>query len=260
MAGKDAYQREIMRPGIDKANLVHGLEELIPSDRRRLAEAGGYCWFCDAKEGCEMCDTGKIADKVAESEAMGTPTIAKKRHWDGKSKTANKRLKTEAGGGMNQSPLPMLSAPFLKQQSQPYFPQQPYSDYPGDSGYSQASPSASNFNAFGHNGNSQGDLLANNFNAFDQNFLHYQGRSDPLTTDWQVDPALLSLPDTNLYQFQGHGQQFNQPGITGSDPEEVLHEPKYAPDPSPVPELSSDIAQVSFKPSQDANPLPPPAI
>ncbi|KAH8661374.1 hypothetical protein BGZ60DRAFT_83938 [Tricladium varicosporioides] len=73
MAGKIGQAREGMRPGIDKAAIVGGLEEVDPHDRRRMTEAGGHCWFCGARSSCESCHSKKIPEGVPEGHAS-TPS------------------------------------------------------------------------------------------------------------------------------------------------------------------------------------------
>ncbi|KAH6677514.1 hypothetical protein B0J14DRAFT_584485, partial [Halenospora varia] len=74
LAGKIGQAREGMRPGIDKAAIVDGLEEFDPYDRRKATEAGGNCWFCGAKSGCESCHSKKIPEDVLEDESLSTPS------------------------------------------------------------------------------------------------------------------------------------------------------------------------------------------
>lgn len=108
MAGVTGYARERLRPGVDKAFIVPGLEELSPADRRKLAEADGKCWFCGTK-GCDMCG-GRKFDQGSDSNT--------KRPGLGSSRLANKRLKTENYSGTNSMSSTILSDPYFQSHQQ----------------------------------------------------------------------------------------------------------------------------------------------
>jgi hypothetical protein len=78
--GKHGWEREAMRPGIDKAYIVHGLEEIGVSGRRARVEAGDHCWFCNAKGGCEACGAEQImARSMDQQQHHGSITLNIKR-------------------------------------------------------------------------------------------------------------------------------------------------------------------------------------
>lgn len=63
MLGASAEDRETMRPAIDTAGVVVGLEELGPAERRHFVERNGVCWFCASKPGCTTCKVVKLDDE-----------------------------------------------------------------------------------------------------------------------------------------------------------------------------------------------------
>jgi hypothetical protein len=66
--GKTVQEREGMRPVLDKAFIVEGLDELPMDERRRKMERAGICWFCGACGDCKSCGTG--AGKISEEEPV----------------------------------------------------------------------------------------------------------------------------------------------------------------------------------------------
>ena len=140
IAGVSGEARENLRPEIDSAMIVHGLDEFGVSGRRRMAEEGGTCWYCGAKTGCQYC--ALIKDEVgAEQEKLDEPGKKRQRCAGGKKdKTRNKRIKVEPRDN-NQPQTPAFSYPDPSHPSQwqNVFPT-PYSNtsFPASYGFTQA--------------------------------------------------------------------------------------------------------------------------
>ncbi|TVY89201.1 hypothetical protein LAWI1_G005132 [Lachnellula willkommii] len=58
--GEVGSVREKRRPGIDKARVAAGLEELTTAGRKKRVERWGFCWYCDAKGGCLGCGSKEL--------------------------------------------------------------------------------------------------------------------------------------------------------------------------------------------------------
>jgi hypothetical protein len=87
--------RENLRPEIDSAMIVHGLDEVGVPGRRKMAEDGGTCWYCGAKAGCQYC--APVRDEFgAEQEKPEDAGKKRRREAVGrKDKATNKRIKVE---------------------------------------------------------------------------------------------------------------------------------------------------------------------
>ncbi|RDL32452.1 uncharacterized protein BP5553_08908 [Venustampulla echinocandica] len=87
---KTGDERELMRPAIDSADIVVGLEEIDVQERKKAVEDHGKCWFCSAKRGCEDCGAGPVtAGDIKDEEpaaVAAAPATA----------TSNKRVRTES--------------------------------------------------------------------------------------------------------------------------------------------------------------------
>jgi len=59
-AGEAGFEREKRRPGIDKATIVAGLEELTAAERKNRVELRGFCWYCGHKGGCYGCASKEL--------------------------------------------------------------------------------------------------------------------------------------------------------------------------------------------------------
>jgi hypothetical protein len=73
--------------------IVHGLDELGVSGRRRMVEEGGNCWYCGAKAGCGVAIKAEAG--IGEEK---TESSRKKRRRDAggrKENPTNKRIKVE---------------------------------------------------------------------------------------------------------------------------------------------------------------------
>lgn len=101
-AGVPAELREKLRPGIDNADVVVGLDELTANDRRKLTEEGGHCWFCGSRNGCETCaadDKNETGSEITEINADEERSNDRKRHRTSmRGKPVNKRLSIRYGG------------------------------------------------------------------------------------------------------------------------------------------------------------------
>ena len=146
---------EHMRPAIDKARVVKGLEELDVSGRRRRVEEGGHCWFCNARGGCQTCGADMIVPiKEDQHTGYAAPKRGRKEPEADEaheSNRAGKRVKREntatPQGRFRASARPTIpawsSAPnTMYLESQASSP--PYPD-PGLSGWSATASQAGNF-------------------------------------------------------------------------------------------------------------------
>ncbi|PMD14082.1 hypothetical protein NA56DRAFT_406084 [Hyaloscypha hepaticicola] len=96
-AGILGEQRENLRPEIDSAMIVQGLDEVSVTGRRRMVEEDGKCWYCGATSGCQHCG-GAVIKVEAGAEQQEADDREKKRRRDagGKNGSAmNKRIKVE---------------------------------------------------------------------------------------------------------------------------------------------------------------------
>ncbi len=94
--GKQLWELDSLRPGIDTAEIVKGLEELNVSERRNRVEEGGHCWFCDARGGCQSCGASEITTVRGERQEYDTLKKIRKRQLDSEeSRIAGKRIKRE---------------------------------------------------------------------------------------------------------------------------------------------------------------------
>ncbi|KAK0106498.1 hypothetical protein ONS96_004123 [Cadophora gregata f. sp. sojae] len=138
-AGVVAADRESLRPRIDKATLVLGLDELGVPGRRRREEQNGNCWFCGATGGCKACGTTEI--ELTEDEVKVEATGKRKRDiGSAKGKEVVKKFKLEKDLGqktptrafeysaLNSPSHPRYPYPHVFTQEYQYFDQQPQSD------------------------------------------------------------------------------------------------------------------------------------
>ena len=94
---KSGRQRENMRPGIDRAHIMPGLEELDARDRRREAEIAGKCWFCGSSAGCTACGPKEAAIVPLESLPDRKPKRQAKEAPAGeKPRKSRRKLKVES--------------------------------------------------------------------------------------------------------------------------------------------------------------------
>lgn len=107
-AGVPDELRETLRPGIDNADVVVGLEELNADDRRKIAERGGHCWFCGSRNGCGTCGTN------TKAKTAGHQSPVKRQRLSTSGRAVNKRLKIQ-GIGMR----PRVSRQYVQRQEYP---------------------------------------------------------------------------------------------------------------------------------------------
>lgn len=145
-AGKSGFDKDMLRPGIDKAYIVLGLEELGIVGRRRVVEEGGHCWFCNARGGCGECGAREIK---AMEEQTGSiyreETPSKRRHQQPRTEKdrGSKRVKAERSEGQSSTPNSMYSspsAPISILGYSPHTPLTPAGSYPDPSTSSNWSP------------------------------------------------------------------------------------------------------------------------
>lgn len=135
---KGGSEREGMRPVLDKAFIVEGLEEFSMDERRRRVENAGLCWFCGAHGGGVGCGTGKVDGKgSAEKEKDGSLTGAKRRMPEPDMEQGrNKILRVEHKGSSMPTPLSVvLTQSSVPQPLDPAFQQYDYNS--GGFGYDQ---------------------------------------------------------------------------------------------------------------------------
>ncbi|KAH7395733.1 hypothetical protein BKA64DRAFT_68136 [Cadophora sp. MPI-SDFR-AT-0126] len=93
-AGISGADRESIRPRIDKATLVLGLDELGVTGRRRREEQNGNCWYCGATGGCKTCGAKEI--EPDEGEVKVEINGKRKRvRGSSKGKEVEKKVKVE---------------------------------------------------------------------------------------------------------------------------------------------------------------------
>ena len=73
------FEREILRPVLDKAFIAEGLGDVPMDERRVRMETAGICWHCGACGDCASCGTGIEARKAKENELDGWDRRGKKR-------------------------------------------------------------------------------------------------------------------------------------------------------------------------------------
>ncbi|CZR57413.1 uncharacterized protein PAC_07302 [Phialocephala subalpina] len=133
-AGKTGFEKDMLRPGIDKAYIVLGLEELGITGRRRQVEEDGHCWFCNARGGCKECGAHEIKPEDQQSRGMREETpIGKKRHREPRperERTHNKRVKVEKSEAGPSTPRSMFSTPRAPTSNLAYSPPINAGSYP----------------------------------------------------------------------------------------------------------------------------------
>jgi hypothetical protein len=120
--GISGLERENLRPEIDSAFIVEGLEEPNSDERRRRVEVGGHCWFCNAKRDCSSCKTKEVITSLEDDIEMSTPKRGRPEviTTKTKGKRVNKRVKVERrASSMNTVPRLMLSPPSVYHQESP---------------------------------------------------------------------------------------------------------------------------------------------
>jgi hypothetical protein len=125
-AGKIGHERNKMRPGVDSAEIVVGLEEPTVQQRRQMAEDDGKCWFCSAQGGCTTCGSKRIPEDVIPDEAAAptasiTPLPKRARHESEAKRGRRKKVKVEANEHTPQTPTPL---PASSESSPTSYPQQ----------------------------------------------------------------------------------------------------------------------------------------
>jgi hypothetical protein len=201
--GKTGPERENMRPEIDRAAVVEGLEELDVAERRQRSEAGGNCWFCGAKHGCSSCGQ---KNHPAATE-VPSPSPQSKRRQIGDTGLPRKRVRVERGGNMVQMRSPFQSQPLFAGYSQPTF--RPLGQIPAASPYlSTPNPARGGFPAFpddtlaqlssiseGMAGTWQGGYPSTGYTAFWESLNSIQGRSSAAIESSQRTEDIRSNTD-----------------------------------------------------------------
>ncbi|CAL3971750.1 unnamed protein product [Diplocarpon coronariae] len=82
-SGAIGHHRVVMRPKIDGASLVLGLEEIGVSGRRMKTERDGECWFCGAQGGCKSCGAKDIVELKEDEKPEITGFKKKRRKSEG---------------------------------------------------------------------------------------------------------------------------------------------------------------------------------
>ena len=198
LADRTGWEREGLRPVLDRAFIVEGLEEWNMDERRNRVEKAGLCWHCGADRGCETCGSGKM-QYSGEKEVLGIK-VKRGRVEAGvsKGKGANKRLKIDHAGSS-------ASTPFFEQQPlNPSLQQYDFSsgDYGNESSYDQFAQPTSIFNYQSQEVQLQAPVPQYTPGTWqnEQDFQDHGMYLDDLG-DGQIDPS--------LYQQQG-GEQVQQ--------------------------------------------------
>lgn len=128
-----------MRPKIDRASLVLGLEEIGVTGRRRKTERDGECWFCAAKGGCKSCGSKDIVEGEGDEkpDITGFKRIRELGSLKGK-EVARKRPKIERQDSYAQIPTRISHYPdpnVSTQWQQPYPHTQLYNPDPQGRGH-----------------------------------------------------------------------------------------------------------------------------
>jgi len=143
--GEVGEARESMRPVIDDAVVVVGLEELDVPRRKSRAEEKGNCWYCGAKKNCKSCkrdNENEDSAPIIREEQDPPPAVGKKRGRDskdhedgkdkkdkkGKGKVQNKRVKLESIPEEPGNSTPVFTNPFANQEQKPQPQQQHWSN------------------------------------------------------------------------------------------------------------------------------------
>ncbi|CZS95162.1 uncharacterized protein RAG0_04922 [Rhynchosporium agropyri] len=158
-ARRTGADRESLRPRIDRATLVLGLDEIGVTGRRRREEKNGNCWFCGANGGCNTCGAKDIVVEDEEEEVreirFGGGGKRRRDNENRKGKEVVKRVKLEKreykaptkgfeypapdNSSRPQQPYPQFykQSPHVSGQT----PQADYSDATNQFGHFQAGPS-----------------------------------------------------------------------------------------------------------------------
>ena len=131
LRGKSVQGREELRPVLDKAFIVEGLDEIPMDERRRKMKKAGICWFCGACEGCKSCGSGP--GKRIEEEPVEVVVDRK-----GKGRLAeaemvqrrNKKAKFEHDGGSMPTLTSENSGSSSKVPDLSVYPAQPFERQP----------------------------------------------------------------------------------------------------------------------------------
>ena len=210
LADRTGWEREGLRPVLDRAFIVEGLEEWNMDERRNRVEKAGLCWHCGADRGCETCGSGKM-QYSGEKEVLSIKDKRGRAEVDvGKGKSANKRLKIDhAGSSMPTSPSITSTSFFEQQPLNPSLQQYDFSsgDYRGESSYDQFAQPTPIFNYQPQGVQSQAPASQYSLGTW-QNEQDFQSHGMYLYDlgGGQIDPS--------LYQHQGEEQvrqSFNLP-------------------------------------------------
>ena len=109
--GKTGPEREMMRPEIDRAVIVDGLEELDVVDRRQRAEAGGNCWYCGSRHGCSKYGTNKsdTATEVPSPDLQRRKRGSEDPEGPKKKRKVSSRMRSLFGSQSLPNSLPQLA-------------------------------------------------------------------------------------------------------------------------------------------------------
>ena len=195
MAEKAGREREILRPAIDRAAVVIGLEDMGVSGRRKMADDIGSCWFCGTKGFCEFCgtETTLLHNGVGKGVSPAPKRVGSIE--TGQNSLSNKRLKIKKVESMEQTLTSVYPNP-LNDTTWPAPCPQMYYDPTGSFPYPQQSHSTSKLEksdrealssravvAAYHYGNLQADhsaaiidqAMVKDFNIHPQQSLHSLG-------------------------------------------------------------------------------------
>jgi hypothetical protein len=216
-AGIVGEQREYLRPEIDSAMIVQGLDEVSVTGRRRMVEEDGKCWYCGATSGCQHCG-GAVIKVEAGAEQQEDREKKRRRDAGGKKGSAmNKRIKVEPRiNNQPQSPAFLYPDPEHASQWPNVFPQS-YNNMAFSPGY----------------GLTQGSNMIGFGLPWAQPFLPPNVVPGTASVDWA---AVYQENNNNI------GQRYaDTTTISGQQgepfPADLLYQPYYMQDPSPAPDV-----------------------
>ena len=148
LADRTGWDRESLRPVLDTAFIVEGLEEWNMEERRVRQEQAGLCWQCGADRGCETCGSGRTQYSGEKEVLEIKGKRGRAETYASRGKGTTKRLKVDHTRSLMSTPSLMASTPlFEKQLLDPLLQQRDLSprDYGSQSSHDQFAQPAATF-------------------------------------------------------------------------------------------------------------------
>ncbi|KAL2072282.1 hypothetical protein VTL71DRAFT_11625 [Oculimacula yallundae] len=189
ISGVSNLDRESLRPRIDKATLVLGLDEIGVIGRRRREERNGNCWFCGATGGCKTCGAKDI---VVEEDEPAVQTGKRKRDQvTYKGKEMLKKPKVEKRE-QHKAPMKALEYPTPNTTSHSQQPNPQFYDESSQNLH-QTHGKSYRTNAFPHNLMEQPNVL---------NHLETETLQQPISANWRPIRIYQNHPTVPSSTFQ----------------------------------------------------------